>query len=56
MRPSYPHDQVLKLLFPNFKFVFNNYTYLNHSCTHCLYGKMHNLPFSKILVYCIFFF
>ena len=47
MRLGHPHDQVLKLLFPDFKFELNKYTDLNHSCTHCLYGKMHNLPFPK---------
>ena len=47
MRLGHPHDQVLKILFLDFKFVLNKYTNWNHSCTYCLYGKMHNLPFPK---------
>ena len=47
MRLGHPHDQVLKLLFPNVKSVTNKCTALVQSCIHCLYGKMHNLPFPK---------
>ena len=47
MRLGHPYDQVLKLLFPDFKSVLNKCPAMVHSCTHCLYGKMHNLPFPK---------
>lgn len=47
MRLGHPQDQVLKVLFPNAKFVMNKFNSIDHSCTHCLNGKMHNLPFPK---------
>ena len=47
MRLGHPHDQVLKYVFPNDRSVMNKCTNLVQSCTHCLYGKMHNLPFPK---------
>lgn len=47
MRLGHPNDQVLKLLFPHFKSVLNKCIDVSHSFTHCLYGKMHNLPFPK---------
>ena len=42
---GHPHDQVLKLLFPNANSVLNKCNYVDHTCTHCLYGKMHNQSF-----------
>ena len=47
MRLGHPSDQVLKQLFPNVRVDFNKGTYVDNSCTHCLYRKMHNLPFPK---------
>ena len=47
MRLGHPHDQVLKLPFLDFKPVLNKCTAMVQSCTHCLYGKMHNLHFPK---------
>ena len=44
-RLGHPSDQVLNHLFPNAKLHLNNCTAVDNSCTHCLYGKMHNLPF-----------
>ena len=36
---------MLKLLFPNANSVLNKCNYVDHTCTHCLYGKMHNQSF-----------
>ena len=47
MRLGHPHDQVLKYVFPNDRSIINKCTNLVQTCTHCLYGKMHNLPFPK---------
>ena len=47
MRLGHPHDQVLKYVFPNDRSVINKCTNLIQTCTHCLYGKIHNLPFPK---------
>jgi len=47
LRLGHPFDQVLKQLFPNVRVDFNKCTFVDNSCTHCLYGKMHNLPFPK---------
>ena len=47
MRLGHPHDQVLKYVFPNDRSVINKCTNLVQTCTHCLYGKMHNLSFPK---------
>ena len=47
MRLGHPHDLVLKILFPNIKSVINKCNSIDHSWTHYLYGKMHNLPFHK---------
>ena len=42
---GHPNDQVLQFVFPNAKFVMHKCTPFVQSCTHCLYGKMHRLPF-----------
>ena len=34
-------------MFPNDRSAINKCTNLVQTCTHCLYGKMHNLPFPK---------
>ena len=47
MRLGHPHDLVLKILLPNIKSIINKCNFIDHSWTHCLYGKMHNLPFHK---------
>ena len=47
MRLGHPNDQVLKYVFPNDRSAINKCTNLVQTCTHCLYGKMHNLPFPK---------
>ena len=47
MRLGHPHDQVLEFVFPDAKFKMNKCTPLVQTCTHDLYGKMHNLPFPK---------
>ena len=47
MRLGHPHDQVLHVLFSKFKYVSNKCTNFDYSCTDCLYGKMHKLPFPK---------
>ena len=44
-RLGHPNDQVLQVVFPNVKFVMHKCTPFVQSCTHCLYGKMHRLPF-----------
>ena len=43
MRLGHPHDQVLKVLFPNAKSIMNKCNFVDHSCMHYLNGKMHNL-------------
>ena len=43
----HPFDQLLKHLFPNAKFDLNKCAFVKNDCTHCFYGKMHNLPFPK---------
>ena len=45
MRLGHPHDQALKSLFPNVNSVLNKSNTVDQSFTHCLFGKMHNLPF-----------
>ena len=45
MRLGYPNDQALHCLFPKINFVQNNINDIDQSCIHCLYGKMHNVPF-----------
>ena len=47
LRLGHPSDQALKHLFPNVKVGLDKYTVVDNSCAHCLYGKMHNLPFPK---------
>ena len=47
MRLGHPHDQVLRYVCPNDRSIINKCTNLVQTCTHCLYGKMHNLPFPK---------
>lgn len=47
MRLGHPHDQVLKYVFPNDRSILNKCTNLVQSCTHCLFGKIHSLPFPK---------
>ena len=47
MRLGHPNDQVLKYVFPNDRSAINKCTNLVQTCTHCLHGKMHNLPFPK---------
>ena len=42
MRLGHPSDQFLTA-----KFSLNKCTLVNTDCTHCLYGKMHKLPFPK---------
>ena len=43
-RLGHPNDQALHCLFPDVRSVQNN-NVKYHTCTHCLYGKMHNLSF-----------
>ena len=45
MRLGHPNDQALNSLFPKIKFVQNNTNVVDQTCTHCLYGKMHNISF-----------
>ena len=47
MRLSHPNDQALHCLFPKTNFVQNNINDIDQSCVHCLYGKMHNVPFTN---------
>ena len=44
MRLDHPNDQAFHCLFPSVNFVHTN-NVEDHTCTHCLYGKMHNLSF-----------
>ena len=44
-RLGHPNHQVLSLLFPNKTLSFNKCMNLVNTCTHCLHGKMHKLPF-----------
>ena len=41
-RLGHPHDQVLKVLILDVSLVLNKCNYVDHTCTHFLYGKMHN--------------
>ena len=45
MRLGHPHDQALNTLFSHDKSIFNKSNTDIQPCTHCLFGKMHNLPF-----------
>ena len=44
-RLRHPNHQVFSLLFPNKTLSFNKCMNLVNTCTHCLHGKMHKLPF-----------
>ena len=44
-RLGHPNSQVLRLLLQNNGLSFNNSANFVNSCTHCLHGKMHTLPF-----------
>ena len=44
-RLGHPNNHVLSLLFPNKSLSVNKCMPLVNTCTHCLYGKMHKLPF-----------
>ena len=44
MRLGHPHDQALNTLFSHDKSVLNKSDTDIQPCTHCLFGKMHNLP------------
>jgi len=44
-RLGHPNHQVLSLLFSNKTLSFNKCMNLVNTCTHCLHGKMHKLPF-----------
>lgn len=44
-RLGHPNHQVLSLLFPYKTLSFNTCMNLLNTCTHCLRGKMHKLPF-----------
>lgn len=48
MRLCHHYDQVLKVLIPIVKSILNKCTSIDSSCTHCLYGKMPNLPFLNL--------
>lgn len=47
MQLGHPNDQVLNTLFPKSHCLGSNKCTSVHSCTHCLHGKMHRLPFPK---------
>ena len=44
MRLGHPNDQALHCLFLGVRSIHTN-NVEDHTCTHCLYGKMHNLSF-----------
>lgn len=46
-RLGHPHDQVLRVLFPNVNSTMNKCNHVDNACTHCLYGKMDNQYFPK---------
>ena len=54
IRLGHHNDQALNCLFPNVKSVQNNVSLVTPTCTHCLYGKMHNISFPNSQVpFCI---